>query len=332
VGFAQPDAQNCEFCNSWSQRLINSYKIYMKNKRIMFGGMALLVAFALLAPLYVNASEQTDGSKMLENKPNIGVSANVGMDRNDDGDRDDKNKTEDGSKDKIKNKDNDKKENKGWFNGGWFKYFTRWFRWGSDSVIVTNITVKNMEVTDTTMTTANIRWDTNASTTAEVRYTTNASLIKTTPNVVTVSTLALSQNIIISGLSSDTRYFYQINVKDVNGNTKSSGVLHFDTKANTVIDTTAPVILFSTVLNVQNNSARIIWVTDELSNSKVWVSTNGSISTDTNATESVGAMTYLHDVKVSGLNADTKYYFKFKSADAKDNTVVSVVGTFTTTK
>ncbi len=92
-------------------------------------------------------------------------------------------------------------------------------------------------------------------------------------------------------------------------------------------DTTPPAIS-----NVQANpsydSATITWTTDESASSVVVYGTSSS-NLDQQAVES-GYVTS-HSVTLTGLNAETTYYFRVKSADSSGNQSTSDVYSFTTT-
>ncbi|BBB31845.1 hypothetical protein TTHT_0221 [Thermotomaculum hydrothermale] len=92
-------------------------------------------------------------------------------------------------------------------------------------------------------------------------------------------------------------------------------------------DTTPPVIS-----NVQANpsydSATITWTTDESASSVV---VYGTSSSNLNQQATSSGYTTSHSVNITGLNAETTYYFKVKSADSSGNESQSDVYSFTTT-
>lgn len=321
----------------------------MKNKIFI---SAFVVS--LCVPLFANANIGELNGKLINNIPNLSVKANidarlgnhsedndnrgganVGMGasisaehRNNDNNN--SRATSTGNKDKDKNESDDKTENKGWF-GGWLNgWFGHWFNWGHASSTPEVVIKINQNMTTVATSTAEINWSTNAFTTAEIRYATSADAVKTSASIASDTNLSLNHKIVLTNLSAGTKYYFQITAKDSLGNTKQSGIANFTTKTDAIVDTTAPNILFSTVLSVGTNDARILWVTNEPSNSKVWVSESDTVSTT--GTENAGHLNlgYVHDVNVVSLKSGTKYFYKVGSTDASNNVTISAVGSFTT--
>jgi hypothetical protein len=323
----------------------------MKNKKVPSICILSIATLALLAPLSAHANLGLNLNGVLSGKAsesNLGLKAEARADlgvqnRSSDNNRQDKkenNKSDD--KDNMKRdasntKDRDdrqippgiekKLDNDSWFKFGWFK---KWF--GSNATTTANVfpTIRNAEVRGISTSTAEIRWSTNASTTSEIRYGTDASTVNTSTNIITDSTLSTDHKTVLTGLTTDTKYYLQITARDSNGNTKQSGVVSFKTKSDASVDITAPSILFSTVLSIGSDNARILWITNEPSNSKVWVSQSEDVSIS--GTETAGSLnlSYVHDMKVNVLKSATKYFYKVRSVDASGNVTVSAVGSFTT--
>ncbi|MES2409269.1 MAG: fibronectin type III domain-containing protein [Patescibacteria group bacterium] len=264
------------------------------------------------------------GNASHNNGANMGIGATVSAEhRNDDHDKSYATSTDNGDKDKG--------ENGGWFNGLWHSWFGNWFNWNHATstpdafVVVRNVTASNIGTS-----TAEITWNTNASTTGELRYATNANDVKASTNVLSDTSLGASHKIVLSGLNPNTKYYFEVTAKDAAGNTKQSGINSFTTKSESSVDTSAPSILFNTVISVGTSDSRVIWITNEASNSKIWVSESESIGTD--GTDNAGSLNlgYVHDLKVSGLKSGTKYFYKVQSTDASGNVTTSDAGSFTT--
>ncbi|MEK6974541.1 MAG: fibronectin type III domain-containing protein [Nanoarchaeota archaeon] len=91
-------------------------------------------------------------------------------------------------------------------------------------------------------------------------------------------------------------------------------------------DTTAPVISNIQSSSITGNSAVITWTTDESSTSLVkYGTTQGSYPS-----QATGASGTSHSVSLSGLNANTQYYYVVRSTDANNNVAQSSQNTFTT--
>ena len=84
---------------------------------------------------------------------------------------------------------------------------------------------------------------------------------------------------------------------------------------NAVVDDDPPVISGVSVINLRYNRATIIWTTDEKSDSVLHYGT--TIPPNFNKTSST--MVKSHSLKVTGLNANTTYYFSVMSTDDAGN-------------
>ncbi len=78
--------------------------------------------------------------------------------------------------------------------------------------------------------------------------------------------------------------------------------------------------------NVSNYSCEIVWNTDKSSSSWVYYGTNYSV----NSKKGSNSKSTYHSVKLSGLKANTTYYYKVVSEDSSGRRVESQVYTFTT--
>ena len=90
-------------------------------------------------------------------------------------------------------------------------------------------------------------------------------------------------------------------------------------------DRQPPVISEIQINKLSNNSAEVLWVTDEPSTSQViWNPENNS----TNTTMQKEAMVQQHSVELANLVFNTTYYFKVRSVDASGNEALSVEKSF----
>ena len=168
---------------------------------------------------------------------------------------------------------------------------------------------------------AGISWLTNEPATAQVEFGTTPALgqftvATTTPD--TAHTVALNQ------LLAGTTYFYTAIAVDVAGNVARSDTLAFTTLAP---DTTPPAIAAVTVLEVQNNFARIAWQTDEPATSQIEYGTDANYGA---ATPLDSQRVVQHEILLQGLAANTTYHFRAISADSSGNTAYSPDQQFTT--
>jgi chitodextrinase len=210
---------------------------------------------------------------------------------------------------------------------GWFSWFERFYSHGTTTVSVVLPIVHKVGVRAST-TSASIDWNTSASTTGEVRFGTTMDL-STSTNVVD-GTMSENHTINLVGLTADTIYYFTITARDSSGNVKTTSITKFHTKEISR-NVQAPRVIFSTAVDTRATSTRIIWFTNEKSDSRVWVGTSRPV--DTAITNSTGAaeFVHIHDLEVAGLATSTTYFYVVKSADAQGNISTSASGSFVTT-
>lgn len=100
----------------------------------------------------------------------------------------------------------------------------------------------------------------------------------------------------------------------------------------TTPDTTAPLISEIMATGTTVSSTQINWLTDEVSDSKVWYSTSTPLdllATSTLQVSSSDSVTS-HELGLSNLNASTTFYYMVSSSDAASNKATSSEQFFTT--
>ncbi|HEY4508997.1 MAG TPA: fibronectin type III domain-containing protein [Candidatus Paceibacterota bacterium] len=105
----------------------------------------------------------------------------------------------------------------------------------------------------------------------------------------------------------------------------------FRTKAVAQVDAIAPKILFESSFRINSTSSHVVWVTNENSDSKVWLSTSAGVSTSTTPRAVSSSMSLFHNLTVSGLATSTTYFYVVGSTDASGNTIYSAENSFKTT-
>lgn len=132
-----------------------------------------------------------------------------------------------------------------------------------------------------------------------------------------------SESMMVSGLNSETTYYFAIKTSDEVPNT--SGLSNIPSLST--LDVTDPVIS-----NIQSSPAlttvTITWTTDELSTSQVEYGLTGSYGTQTILDANLVTS---HVVEITSLDPETTYHFRVKSKDASDNEAISGENTFDTT-
>ncbi len=96
-----------------------------------------------------------------------------------------------------------------------------------------------------------------------------------------------------------------------------------------VTDTTAPVISNVSTASITTSSAMIVWSTNEAATSKVFLGTTSPVSTSTAGWADM-TLQSSHSAPLTGLTANTTYYYVIMSTDAANNSSVSLQGSFMT--
>ncbi|RLE59266.1 MAG: hypothetical protein DRJ35_06145 [Thermoprotei archaeon] len=131
--------------------------------------------------------------------------------------------------------------------------------------------------------------------------------------------------VVLTNLSSGTRYSYWVGSTDPSGNGPTSKHGSFVTMLEP--DADPPVILSGPMVYWTDRIATVKWRTDERSTSVVYYGTVETYGTDMEE-ESAGddfGVTYVrkHRVTLTGLVAGVRYYYRVRSVDLEGNAVVS---------
>jgi peptidoglycan hydrolase-like protein with peptidoglycan-binding domain len=187
--------------------------------------------------------------------------------------------------------------------------------------VISEVTVSNR-----TEPSVKITWVTNENSDSKVYYDTATPLVVSTSTPVVSSTdLVLNHEITLSGLTPNTTYYFIVSSTDKKGNNEISAQGAFST------DITLPVITEVQATNIAQTSAKITWVTNENADSKVWYTTvTPLVVTSTTPVASSTNFVLNHEITLSGLTANTVYYFKAGSTDAANNSTTSAENSFTT--
>ncbi|TQV72889.1 S8 family serine peptidase [Aliikangiella marina] len=177
-------------------------------------------------------------------------------------------------------------------------------------------------VTDITDTSAIVRWTTNEAADSGVEYT-DGVMVDSLFN----DDLVKEHVIYLTGLTPNTTYTLTAASSDAFGNGPTvSEPVEFTTLGEP--DTTPPKIIAGPfVEDITTSSAVVLWTTDEAATSVVHL---GLSENDLNQQFTVSGFNQDHIVPLTGLTADTLYYFQVESSDPSGNTVVSDVLSFRT--
>ncbi len=176
--------------------------------------------------------------------------------------------------------------------------------------------------------TASIRFVTNERASAKIRYGTTAALGTT---ALVNTDLSFKHKVTLSNLSPDTLYQYTFLVTDASGNVRETAMASFRTDkiVPPETDAIAPRIVFALATNVTKDSAKIIWVTNEETKSRLFLGTSTPVSTSS-ALLVRNDLSYFHEARVDGLASSTTYYYKIQNTDASGNATTESEATFTT--
>jgi subtilisin family serine protease/chitodextrinase len=178
-------------------------------------------------------------------------------------------------------------------------------------------------VIDITDTAARVIWKTDEESNSGVSYNNGNQY-----HVVTESELVLDHNIQLTDLLPETLYSLTVSSTDGHGNGPTlSQAIQFTTLA--APDTAAPVLIGSPLIqNITHQNVVIRWRTDEASTTAVEFGTdeNQLSEIETNG-ESLKTS---HNMAITGLQADTVYFFRVRSQDAAGNVLTSEVLSFRT--
>ena len=177
-------------------------------------------------------------------------------------------------------------------------------------------------ITNITSNSATISWTTDENSDSTIGYSLDTSFNTEKGSVALIS----DHSVTLTNLSSGTAYKFQIKSMDASGNlateNNSGAGWTFTTLAGG--DSTAPIISGVASGTCTDTTCAISWTTDENSSSLVdYGTTQGTYtSTGGNYKDAVTS----HSVTLSGLTAETTYYYRVRSIDANDNQATDAGG------
>lgn len=204
---------------------------------------------------------------------------------------------------------------------------------GTTTPDVTAPVISSLAATSITTSAATIKWNTNENADTTVWYgTVNPIDISSTTSAtkVTNPNLGTTHEISLSGLLPNTTYYYIVASKDASGNQATGSQASFVTLT---LDTSAPVLSNILATTTTATATKIMWNTDENSDSTVWYSTVTPVdvaSTTLTTTVTAATLVTLHEMTLSGLTASTTYYYLVGSKDTAGNRATSSQASFIT--
>lgn len=187
--------------------------------------------------------------------------------------------------------------------------------------------ISAISVTSIGTTTTTVNWTTNEGASSKIFVSTTSPVATNGTPAWTDTATTTSHGVQLVGLIPGTTYYYVIRATDAANNTSSSAQGSFVTIP--LGDAVAPVISSIAVGSITSTGASISWTTNELSSSKVYLSTTSPVSTSS-ASWTDGNLLASHTAPLTALATNTTYYFVLQATDASTNTTYSAQGTFTT--
>jgi len=196
-------------------------------------------------------------------------------------------------------------------NGGSYYIFTT-----AESQDITPPVISGVGTSGISGSSATVSWSTDESSDSVVRYGISTSLSSVTSSDI----LTISHSLQLSGLSSGTTYYFEVESTDASDNTSidNNSGMYYTFTTTTEADTTPPVITSVQSINITDTSATITWNTDEIADSIV---TYGN-STGLGSTAFDSVLTTNHSIPLTGLVEGTAYYYQVESTDSANNTSI----------
>ncbi|MFA6000213.1 MAG: fibronectin type III domain-containing protein, partial [Candidatus Paceibacterota bacterium] len=168
-----------------------------------------------------------------------------------------------------------------------------------------------------------IVWNTNEKSDSIVFFGTTAGLNveNSTTSKIEDRDFTREHSMKITGLTSNTKYYFVIKSKDKSGNAALSAEFNFTTKSPVTQGDVTPPMIRAVVASVNNSSVSVGWITNEPATSKILYGTTSPLDVSSATTTFVesGDLKIDHLVTVPNLSANTKYYLVIQSKDAANN-------------
>ncbi len=174
---------------------------------------------------------------------------------------------------------------------------------------------------------ARIQWLTNESATSKVYFGTSSPLSLSVAASFSGNT-GTSHTVNLSGLATNTVYYFVVESKDSANNTATSSQLSFTT--STVPDTTPPTISGVTISGIASTSAMVSWLTNESATGKIYFGTSTPLQLSSATALATTSLATAHNFSLTGLLASTTYRFILESKDSLGNTATTSEHSFVT--
>jgi len=195
----------------------------------------------------------------------------------------------------------------------------------STAADTTGPTISNIS-TVVGLTTVGVTWSTTEASNSVVHY----GLTDALGSTETSATLVAGHAVTLSGLTSNTTYYFNVASTDASDNTTTSNISTFTTSStgSSAADVTAPTISSVAVSDITSSGATITFMASEGSLGRVLY----GVTTDYGYGANEGNNTYTMSktIVIRGLSADTTYHYLISASDASGNLNSNTDATFTT--
>jgi len=174
-------------------------------------------------------------------------------------------------------------------------------------------------VTAKTNDTATIDWSTAEPSNSQVQYGLIPASWDGYQSSQNDGAMVTNHSVTLTGLSGSSTYYFRAGSTDTSGNGPiPSNEISFTTDPDPDVDP-PQIVTPPTVTIKTNQTATIVWTTNEESNSVVQYDTESQAWGDYALTQSNAAMIVSHTLTLTNLNGDTLYYLRVGSTDASGN-------------
>jgi len=175
--------------------------------------------------------------------------------------------------------------------------------------------ISQVTATNVTSNSATIGWITDEPADSQVEYGLTTAYGSATPK----NNDLVTQHIVsLTGLSANTLYHYRVRSADASNNVAHSAARTFLTAASG--DFTPPLISAVTAADITENSATVIWSTDELADSQVEYGLSPGSYAWSVEDSTLGLS---HSLQLTALTPTMEYHYRVVSSDAWGNTANS---------
>jgi phosphodiesterase/alkaline phosphatase D-like protein len=185
------------------------------------------------------------------------------------------------------------------------------------------LSISGINVTNINNNSVRISWQTNVAARGSVLYGSSTAYGQTAAREEYETNHAIT----IGRLTAGTQYHYQIRATDRNGRIATSTDMTLTTTGS---DVRSPVISRLAISDIGTNSVVISFKTDENASTKIHYGTIDPVMIGTAAALSDSNEINDHRMTLTGLSANTTYYFVIESRDASGNVSISTQQTFRT--